>query len=108
MILISLSVEALYGKTNREYLQYIYLVAPISLVMLNPIGFTLLEIHRQKQESVTSPTKRGNCILVLKVIKEVLTNPIVFMVIIGIIGNFVFKQKVPGIIDDVLEVLGKW
>ena len=32
-------VEAVYGKTHPNYVGYLYLMAPISLVILNPIGF---------------------------------------------------------------------
>ena len=37
----------------------------------------------------------------------VVTNPIVFMTALGIIANFVFKQKVPSYLDNILTVLGK-
>lgn len=97
-------MKALYEESHPEYLQYIYLVAPISLVLLNPIGFTLLEIHRQKQEA---HHQRQKITVILHVIKDVLLNPIVFMAVIGIAGNFLFKQHVPLVIDDILEVLGK-
>ena len=97
------SVKALYEKSHPEYLQYIYLVAPISLVLLNPIGFTMLEINKHKQDS-THPTRKVK--VVLRVVKDVLVNPIIFMAVIGIAGNFLFKQNVPAVIDDILEVLG--
>ncbi|KAL5007631.1 hypothetical protein ScPMuIL_016437 [Solemya velum] len=41
-------VESLYKDTHPDYLNYIYLIAPISLCFLNPIGFVLLEIHQRK------------------------------------------------------------
>ena len=37
----------------------------------------------------------------------VITNPIVFMTVLGIIANFIFKQKVPSYLDNILTVLGK-
>lgn len=42
-------VDALYRSTYPEYLQYIYLVAPVSLMLLNPIGFALCEVQKWKQ-----------------------------------------------------------
>lgn len=39
-------VSALYGESHPEFLQYIYLLAPISLLILNPIGFVILEIDK--------------------------------------------------------------
>ena len=97
-------MKALYEDSHPEYLQYIYLVAPISLVILNPIGFTLLEIHKQKQDT---SHQRRKVTIVLHVIKDVVLNPIVFMTMVGIAGNFLFKQKIPAVIDDILMVLGK-
>ncbi|ESO88023.1 hypothetical protein LOTGIDRAFT_126759 [Lottia gigantea] len=94
-------LQALYSETNPSYLQYIYLIAPISLVFLNPIGFTLMEIHNNQHNH-----KHSNKVVIFHVFKGVVTNPIVFMTAIGIIGNVVFKQKVPYIIDDILQVLG--
>ena len=64
----------------------------------------MLEIHKRKQDT-TQHTRKVT--VVLHVIKDVLINPIVFMTIIGIAGNFVFKQNIPVVIDDILEVLGK-
>ncbi len=40
-------VQAIYQKNHPEYIQYIYLIAPISLLFLNPIGFFLLELNEQ-------------------------------------------------------------
>lgn len=44
-------VDALYRATYPEYLQYIYLVAPVSLMFLNPIGFALCEVQRWRRAS---------------------------------------------------------
>jgi len=101
---VYITVKALYSESHPEFLQYIYLVAPISLVFLNPIGFTMLEIHRRSQDSAPN---RGTCRVLLLVLKDVISNPIVFMVLIGIAGNFVFQQKVPTVLDDILQVLGE-
>uniref|UniRef100_A0A3P8U330 G protein-coupled receptor 155 n=1 Tax=Amphiprion percula TaxID=161767 RepID=A0A3P8U330_AMPPE len=43
-------VEALYKSTYPEYLQYIYLVAPVSLMFLNPIGFGFCEVQKWKDQ----------------------------------------------------------
>lgn len=47
----TLIVDALYRSTYPEYLQYIYLVAPVSLMLLNPIGFALCEVQKVRQSS---------------------------------------------------------
>ncbi|XP_067891543.1 lysosomal cholesterol signaling protein-like isoform X2 [Heterodontus francisci] len=95
-------VEALYRDTYPEYLQYIYLVAPISLILLNPIGFIFCEIQKWKENMNTQQSKLKTVALVLL---QVFKNPIVFMVIVGICGNFIFEQKIPVIIGEFLDGL---
>lgn len=106
-------LQSLYADTHPEYLKYIYLIAPISVVVLNPIGFVLLEIqnHREREaENASAEIKgQGSCMplsIGLHVIKGVITNPIVFMTVIGIIGNFVFHRNIPDVLSDILDVFG--
>lgn len=95
-------VEALYRDRCPEYLQYIYLLAPISLLLLNPIGFIFCEIQKWKQDLNIQQSKLKSVAIVLF---QVFKNPIVFMVIIGICGNFIFHQKIPMIIEEFLDGL---
>nr|XP_056717550.1 integral membrane protein GPR155 isoform X2 [Euleptes europaea] len=95
-------VEALYQTTYPEYLQYIYLVAPISLMMLNPLGFIFCEIQKSRDSPTASLSKME--ILVLGLLR-VLQNPIVFMVFIGIASNFILGQKVPEYLENFLDGL---
>ncbi|XP_044282905.1 integral membrane protein GPR155 isoform X2 [Varanus komodoensis] len=95
-------VEALYQSTYPEYLQYIYLVAPISLMMLNPLGFIFCEIQKSRDNQNLSLSK-------IKIVGlgllRVLQNPIVFMVFIGIISNFILNQKIPIYLENFLDGL---
>ncbi|XP_007113833.1 lysosomal cholesterol signaling protein isoform X2 [Physeter macrocephalus] len=95
-------VEALYQTTYPEYLQYIYLVAPISLMMLNPIGFIFCEMQRCKDTQNASQNKVK---IVGLGLLRVLQNPIVFMVFIGIAFNFILDQKVPVYMENFLDGL---
>lgn len=52
-------VDALYQSTYPEYLQYIYLVAPVSLMLLNPIGFALCEVQKWRQASHSQHSTLG-------------------------------------------------
>uniref|UniRef100_A0A3Q1HEF1 Integral membrane protein GPR155-like n=1 Tax=Acanthochromis polyacanthus TaxID=80966 RepID=A0A3Q1HEF1_9TELE len=92
-------VDALYRSTYPEYLQYIYLVAPVSLMLLNPIGFALCEVQRWKQASHPQHSTAG----VLGVV--VLQNPIVFMVIVGIISHFALGQRIPAVLLEFIDGL---
>ncbi|XP_068184580.1 lysosomal cholesterol signaling protein [Antennarius striatus] len=85
-------VEALYQTTYPQYLQYIYLVAPVSLIILNPIGFAFCEIQKWKNQENRQQSKLW---IMGLVILQVLKNPIVFMVAIGIIAHFVLHQTIP-------------
>uniref|UniRef100_A0A8C3UEP2 G protein-coupled receptor 155 n=1 Tax=Catharus ustulatus TaxID=91951 RepID=A0A8C3UEP2_CATUS len=96
-------VEALYQTTYPEYLQYIYLVAPISLMMLNPLGFIFCEIQKWRNNRTVSQSKIK---IVGLALLRVLQNPIVFMVFIGIASNFVLGQKIPEYLENFLDGLG--
>ncbi|XP_012707417.2 integral membrane protein GPR155 [Fundulus heteroclitus] len=95
-------VEALYQSTYPEYLQYIYLVAPVSLMLLNPIGFALCEIQKWKNQGNHQQRK---LLIVGHVILQVLKNPIVFMVIVGIIAHFALNQRIPAFMAEFIDGL---
>lgn len=54
IIFLFLSVTALYGKKHPSYPSYVYLLAPISLAILNPVGYILLEIGKLKDNKSDS------------------------------------------------------
>ncbi|MGH0120387.1 UNVERIFIED_CONTAM: hypothetical protein FKN15_039190 [Acipenser sinensis] len=95
-------VEALYKDTYPDYLQYIYLVAPVSLMILNPIGFVFCEIQKWK---VNKTPQHNKVKIVGVVLLQVLKNPIVFMVIIGIASHFILGQKIPAVMEQFLDGL---
>ncbi|XP_059199010.1 integral membrane protein GPR155 [Centropristis striata] len=95
-------VEALYQSTYPEYLQYIYLVAPVSLMLLNPIGFALCEIQKWKNQGNHQQRK---IVIVGHVLLQVLKNPIVFMVVIGIIAHFALHQTIPPFMAEFVDGL---
>ncbi|KAM3917480.1 lysosomal cholesterol signaling protein isoform 2-T2 [Leptodactylus fuscus] len=95
-------VDALYQSTYPRYLQYIYLVAPVSLMMLNPLGFVFCEIQKWRENPNTSQGKMK--ILGLALLR-VFQNPIVFMVFIGIAFNFALGQKIPIYMENFLDGL---
>lgn len=95
-------VEALYKSTYPEYLQYIYLVAPVSLMFLNPIGFAFCEIQKWKNQGNHQQSK---LVIVGLVVLQVLKNPIVFMVVIGIIAHFALHQTIPPFMAEFVDGL---
>lgn len=63
LLLFPLLVIALYGNQNSNilgqfnYASYIYLLAPISLGIVNPIGFFMMEYQKQRE---LENTRRGS------------------------------------------------
>ncbi|XP_054642819.1 integral membrane protein GPR155 [Dunckerocampus dactyliophorus] len=95
-------VKALYQSTYPEYLQYIYLVAPVSLMLLNPIGFAFCEVQKWKNQR---DHRQSKLLIVGQVALQVLKNPIVFMVVIGIGAHFALRQTVPSFMADFVDGL---
>ncbi|KAI4454822.1 dep domain protein [Holotrichia oblita] len=111
-------VVALYKNTHPEYASYLYLMAPISLAILNPMSFVLMEIGKRRSNQNLSPIsinsiEGGNstlsgkrCKLVISVSKSIFLNPIIFMTLLGIIGNLIFNHTVPIYLSEILKALG--
>ncbi|XP_046902225.1 integral membrane protein GPR155 isoform X2 [Hypomesus transpacificus] len=95
-------VEALYGNTYPEYLQYIYLVAPVSLVLLNPVGFAFCEVQKWREQRAQQQTKLR---VVGVVLLQVLKNPIVFMVAVGLVAHFALCQRIPAFMEEFVDGL---
>ncbi|XP_027015751.1 integral membrane protein GPR155 isoform X2 [Tachysurus fulvidraco] len=95
-------VDALYGSSHPEYAQYLYLVAPVSLMLLNPLGFALCELQRWRQCPDHNYSKLH---IVSTVFLRVLKNPIVFMVLVGIASHFLFGGRVPLLLGELVDGL---
>eukprot|EP00795_Rhopilema_esculentum_P008886 gene8886-16511_t len=80
--------DAIYKETHPEYVQYLYLLIPVSVALLNPIGFLMLEFHKNAKEKGSKPRKLK---IIWTAVKGVISNPLVFMVIMGIVFNFVLN-----------------
>ncbi|XP_069678473.1 lysosomal cholesterol signaling protein isoform X1 [Periplaneta americana] len=111
-------VVALYQKTHPDYASYLYLMAPISLVILNPLGFILMEISKQSSNTLSRPgtsdsssnlelSRRSNKLHVAAAVaKSIILNPIVLMTALGMVGNLVFNHRLPVALSGILKVLG--
>jgi len=175
-------LSSIYAKTHPEIPMYLYLLAPVNLVILNPIGLICMEIDKQinganasssaeapnlapprtpsatgsprtpgatsgslsRQNGATlgannapsgaqgdafsafgaphifgangysavatpSASKRSRRVkMCLRIAKGIVTNPIIFMSVLGMIfGTFVFKGKpVPAVMSQFLGTLG--
>jgi hypothetical protein len=119
-------VDALYSKTHPEYAAYIYLMAPISLAILNPIAYVLMEItnlqnkNKEQATPTSSPQRcpqtseassrrkilRGKCLVVVLTMRSIFMNPILLMTLLGVLGRLVFSDGLPIFMSSILRVLG--
>ena len=94
-------LESVFGH-GHKFVGLLYLVAPISLIILNPIGFVLLEMDKGRKEK----EEVGKVATFLRVLKGLLTNPVVGMTVLGVLGNFAFSRKPPSYLSKFLKALG--
>lgn len=103
-------LQAIYGTSHKEYPMYLYLIAPVSLVILNPIGFVFMEIGKNRSELASDATlqnqPRSKWLLTVKVFLSIAKNPIIFMTVFGIVGNLLFHGSMPAILHSFLSTLG--
>jgi predicted permease len=112
-------IDAAFSTNQVKFSKYLYLFAPFQLLVLNVVGFVLLELGRQKNElsqeaeqarlkerynstnsTSTSTSSASNKLsppihqqsiiyLVPRILWNVMTTPAVFSVIIGLITNII-------------------
>ncbi|KAG7296126.1 hypothetical protein JYU34_021223 [Plutella xylostella] len=110
-------ISAIYQATHPEYALYLYLMAPISLAILNPVAFVLMEIHKQREIRDSAPIqiidenqrKADVCKLKLirQIVKGIAFNPVLVMTVLGILGNILFKHQLSIYIEGLLQVFGQ-
>ena len=91
-------IERILGPGGFDYISYMYLVAPIALLLLNPIGFVLIEIGNQLEEYRVNKSEEKKIIIfiriLLKTVKGIVKSPVVFMTVLGVIVNFIIVYGV--------------
>ncbi|XP_026762857.1 integral membrane protein GPR155 isoform X2 [Galleria mellonella] len=106
-------INAIYANSHPEYALYLYLMAPISLAILNPVAFVLMEINKQRErvQALANDTESKSDVCKLKLLKQIIRgiayNPVLVMTVLGIIGNIIFKHKLSIYIEGLLEVFGQ-
>ncbi len=71
-------------------------------MLLNPIGFAFCEIQKWKNQGTCQQSKLR---IMGLVVLQVLKNPIVFMVVIGIIAHFLLHQTIPAFMSQFVDGL---
>lgn len=102
-------IDAVYKQSHPEYSRYIYLLAPISLVILNPIGFLLIEIQKllDDQKKLPKLSVRHHYRLIEKVFFNIIRNPIVICTLLGVVFNRIFNEHLPNMLERMLTPLAQ-
>uniref|UniRef100_A0A131YS45 Integral to membrane n=1 Tax=Rhipicephalus appendiculatus TaxID=34631 RepID=A0A131YS45_RHIAP len=89
----------LYDKVQPTFSHYLYLVAPVQLAFLNPIGFTMMEYGRPRQDRSGGTRSR-----VLSTLKGIVKNPVVIAPALGIIWNVsTSNAPLPSVIERICD-----
>ena len=69
-------------EDRPEVSKFIYLLAPVNLVFLNPIGLACMEISQQVNSNQTegrSSGRRSRRSVAFRIVRGIFTNPIIVM-----------------------------
>jgi predicted permease len=101
-------IDAVYKQSHPEYGRYVYLIAPISLCILNPIGFFLIEIQKRIDDQRKHREKSWHSFqLIFIVFRNISRNPIVICTLLGVIFNQILHQHLPDIMEYVLTPIAQ-
>lgn len=101
-------IDAVFKQTHPDFGRYVYLIAPISLVILNPIGFFLIEIQKRLDDQRKHRGKSCNVYqLICTVFRNISCNPIVICTLLGVIFNQILHQQLPYTIDYILTPISQ-
>ena len=101
-------ITALYTESHPNFIRYMYIVAPISLAVLNPFGFLLIEIQNRIDDQKKYPERTWNKgQVVKKILLDIARNPVILSTVFGIVFNRILHQKLPNILDHILTPIAQ-
>lgn len=101
--------QALYSHTHSDYPRYIYLLMPLNLLILNPIGFFVMEIEKRRKIQIEGGVSARNEVksIIFMVFRGLATNPMVVSTVVGIIGEIRFCSKMLSV-DEFCTVFARF
>ena len=95
-------ISSLYAETEPLFADYLYVLAPIQLLIINPAGIFMMELSRQlRNANLSSRT------LIVAVVWGVLKNPVIIMTVAGLVWNVLGPHKLPVVMSSPLDVLAQ-
>lgn len=110
-------IKSLYGDSKPEMLNYLSLMAPIQLLILNPLGIMMLEYHKSKKSNKTCKNlQRNNCSsqgtsksnlqsIDLNFLKALATNPLIIASVVALITNLTHGPELPKFVTRVSNTI---
>lgn len=97
-------LKALYAS-NETMADYLYVLAPVQLVIINPLGLVLMEIGKARSNSNQRDWKI--CDIVINVFRGIVSNPVIIMTIAGLTWNLTLgPEALPRAVKITLASLG--
>lgn len=97
----------LYDKMQPTFSHYLYLVAPIQLAFLNPIGFLMMEYGRTHEDSIEQTTRPPARRRFLATLAGIAKNPVVIAPTLAIVWNVSTSgAALPSVVERILDSLG--
>ncbi|RWS10226.1 integral membrane protein GPR155-like protein [Dinothrombium tinctorium] len=96
---------SLYSKTHPLFPKYIYILAPVQLLMINPCGVVMIEIEKH-WNSVTGNRVQQMFSFIFNLILGIFKNPIILMTGLGVLWSVLFNHWLPQIFEKILGTLG--
>lgn len=106
-----LGVPLLKALPNLPTTQYLFLIAPVQLVLINPIGYVMMDLSSIKQPSIQADSSTSPppplVVRLLKTVVRVLISPVVLMSALGVVANFALRRTLPLPVEATLTTLGQ-
>lgn len=106
-------LQSLYGNSKTSFTNYLYILAPIQLLILNTIALFLIEIsqildeqHRQQQSNSNSLCLKYMS-TVKRIVRRIFINPIILSTLLGIVVNVATNGQIPKVFVPFLQSLSQ-
>lgn len=95
---------SLYGSSSHSLANYLYILAPIQLLVLNPIALFVIEISKSLEQSVAT---RGIYLIFKIIVQKIFINPLIFATFFGLIFNLANGNVLPPVTVPLFQSLSQ-
>ncbi|XP_055764474.1 integral membrane protein GPR155-like isoform X2 [Salvelinus fontinalis] len=99
---LTLAVASPESRYSKAGLYSIFATQSNDFALGYPIGFAFCEVQKWKDHP---ERQQGKLQIIRVVLLQVLKNPIVFMVVVGIVSHFALGQRIPAVMEEFVDGL---